>query len=363
MITARDLAARHQNLNPREVSAAFSDALVLRSGAANTHGRMHPLAEQVAEMPLAEVAEFFGKAAIARDPRLAGASNPQQIRAVGMNSSDFTTAMANGVRDVLVRRYEASADHRLICHDIAAPNFKEITLPSIDLGTGLLPVGEGGKYQTAALSNDAVKPGESGQLVTYGRLLFISRHVLLADEFDAVLSSLSEIAATQARTEARQTFELLESNPELADGEHMFHEAMQTIEEGTLTETTVGSALSKLRLQQTRQGDPTGYRASWLLVDPRLELRALRLVRESAADLQVVSSPWIEPGRWYLMADPTVAPVIGRLHLRAPRGVAPAPFRIEPTRMEAAIDGVAVKYSSDFGVMPLSRLGIVRGGE
>ncbi len=342
-------------MNAKEILAALPDALALRGGIDLTDP--HPLADSVAQMSLAQLAEEIGEHMLAADPRythVIGHSTRAAI-AAGLTSEDFGVAVAVGLQRMLVRRYESLADHLPLCAPVPVNDYKEITLPMLDLGPGLEPVGGNGELPNSAMIDAAA--GQTGKLLSYSRLLRITRQTFINDQWNAVSTALTGFSASASRLENRLIFDMLESNPQLSDGDPLFHADVQTEVAGALSDETLGQAMGLLRMQQTKTGETSGFGAKFLVVDPYQEAKALKLVQDMGANLWVIASPNIGPGRWYVMADPESAPVIGRLTMSRGR----APIRAERKKPPLQFDGVGVLVGTDVGFVIVDRIGVVRG--
>ena len=343
-------------MNPRELRAAAADAFAIRCGI--NIPTPHPMAEQVGRLPLKDLAEQFGEAS---GKPLSAAFTALKA---GLTSSDFGAAMGEGLRQMMLRQFNVMAEHRQICAPVEVSDFRTIDLDFLDIGGSLAPVGENGEI----LSQDhgaIVQNGGSAQLTSYARALHISRVVIVNDSWGILQRAFAALGGSSSRLENRMVFEALEANPTLADSEPLFHEDHKNVVSGALNAAGLGVAMALLRSQETPSGEQSGHRAAYLCVSPAEEFAARKLIHEAGLDMSVVtsvnivSSPSLDAGRWYLMADPLVAPVVARLHLPGARDV---PFRLEPTRPADGRDGLALKLTTDLGVSVVSRVGVVRGG-
>ena len=341
--------------NFKEITAAVPDALMMKSGLI-VHNA-HPLAEKVSNMPLQEIATAFGLLEIQRKPSRNPAS-PHGVFAIGLQSPDLASSLGSGLLDLMLQKYNALAEHRAICMPIEVNDFRPVELSFLDISEDLAPIGENAEipqlYQGAVFGAGAVS-----QLSSFGRVLHVSREVIVNDQWGIVAKAFSALGAGSSRLENKLVFSALEANPTLPDGESMFHDAHQNVVAGTLDGSGLAAAMALLRNQPTLTGTPAGHKGRYLVASPALEYAAIKLVHEAGLDLRVVASPNILAARWYLMADPVIAPVVGRLHLK---GAAATPFTVGMGKRDIASDGVAMKLIADHGVSILGRVGIVRGG-
>lgn len=340
-------------LSPRDTLAAMPDALMLRAGLNVRHP--HPMAEQLAaEARLADLAEVAGHLRAEKEGR--PLRDTRAALGAGLSSHDFGAGFAKGMLQLLRVRYDAMADHRPLCADLPVRDFHEQEFPRADIDVTLPRVLEDGEIQSASVM---VGAGVTARLHTFGRKLIAARKVIVNDQFELLQQTFSNLGTSAGRLENKMVFDALEANPTLEDEELLFHVDHGNIEASALDADPLGAAIGKIRNQKMPNGALSNYAARFLVVAPELELKARKLVHESGAGLDVISSAHIAAGRWYVMADPEVAPVVGRLFLRGSDG---RPLLLDPAPAKIEIDGALFKFRADLGVVVVGRVGIVRGG-
>ena len=107
-------------------------------------------------------------------------------------------------------------------------------------------------------------------------------------------------------------------------------------------------------------GQLAGLRARFLVVAPDVEFLARQFLKDSGlADVVVVAVLSNLPeGRWYLLADPMVCPVVAVLRLAG----STSRILVEPHKMPIHTDSAGVRVRCDTGAALVRRQGIVRGG-
>lgn len=277
-------------------------------------------------------------------------------------TSDFQRALVNAVQRLIVERYSASAEYHRLVRTIELANFKPVDFPALSLRMSEdddVPTSEGAEA-THRVDVVALRAGLSASVRSYMRLFGITRRLVINDQLDVVGAALSEFGIFAARREARAVFGVLTGNPTLADGRELFNATDKNVVADALGEASLGAAVAKLRRQTTIGGGETGHAPRFLLVAPEQEVAAWKLVASltagnAAAPLEVMSDPLIPNGTWFVLADPAIAPVVGFLKLRG------APTTRIDLRSPGYFDGLVQAFLHDFGVVPLGRVGAVKG--
>lgn len=332
---------------------ALQDALLIRAGLiANPHSA-HPSAEALSQgNVLCELARACAY------PLTHGRNIvPNAVLGMGIATTDFKNALAGTLRSVTTYRWDTLSRHRAFCDTRELADFKNHTFPSFDVDFPLQEVAE----LSERGFNLALKDGDGlpSRVKSFGTNFSISRETILNDDIELMSAVFANVGASAARLEAEVIYGLLESNPTLSDGELMFHADHGNIEASTLDATGLGSAMGKLRTMKTPAGVASNLDAAFLLVSPELEYSARALLANAnILTIQVIASAWIAAGHWYLMASPSVAPVIARLRLKGNR----AGVMVDPRRTKPEYDGVGLRARIDFGAVAVGRVGVVMGG-
>jgi len=347
------------NWNLREVMAAMGDAVLMKAGL--TPDSPHPMAEQLAERTLAQLAEYAGEMTIAEQGRRP--SSERAVMALGLSRADFGMMLGESFRHLASQRFSEFSDHLPLCAALPVRDFNDVEFPDVMAEQNLQLIPESGKYRSSSVVNyGAVKAG----LKTYGHVIHISRELVVSDDLQLVNNLFAQFGASAARVENRLVFEALEANPNLQDSAPLFHADLANITVDPLSSASLAKGTSLLRKQPLLRGEPANNKARFLVVSPELELTAKGLNKEQDAGLEVIASPYIKDGRWYLMADPEISPVIHRMILQPGTGsVDPkrSPVDVDPAPKDIAYDGLRMKVRADIGPAITGRIGIIRGGE
>lgn len=300
--------------------------------------------------------------------------NPGQVVELALHTtSDFPLLMANVLNKSLLPDYDlAPQTYRQIA---ARKEFKDFR-PHPFLRAGdfpnLLQVNEHGEFQSGTLSETS----ESVTAITYGRILGISRQIMVNDDLNAFQDIASNAGRRVAAFENR-TFYLLCILPAAGLGPTMsassggvavFNAAHNNITgAGVLSNTLLGSALALMMAQTSLDGIPLNTMPKILLTSPTSYVLAKTLlaaltpnvassVNPFAGELMAVADANLGTGtRFYVLADPGQLPnyVYGTLEGQSgPRTEVQPGFRI---------DGLEVKVAVDFGCGAIEFRGGVTG--
>ena len=337
------------NHTPADILAAAPDAVAMALG--EHVANPHPLAHDLAHAPLSSLA-----AACAAKAQRPGS----MVKASWHTSSDFGAALAAGVAEVINRRFRAQAEHRRFCGELAVRNFKPVELPEIDLSDELPVVGELDEFGQTYIGEPAqVRVGEvvrDLRIVAFGRLLNISRQMVINDDIGIVADMVAQMGGAIARTEAKLLYQELEINPVLADGDRVFIDGFNKLS-GALNETNLATGVAMMRKFKTRAGNDADLAAAHLVVAAELELLARKLVHECNLPIEVTATGRLPAQRWYLFSDPEQHAACAVLKLAGQKNA----VLVEPIK-HFAIEGVAIRPRADLGAVIKGRMGSIRGG-
>lgn len=336
------------NHHPADILAAGPDAIAAAFGIKNRNE--HPLAADLATAPLSRLAFAAG---LAVRPQQAHETD-RQVMARGMRSSDFVTMLAATSMTLANRRFDAVAEHRAFCAQIECRDFKPTAISTTDVDGELQLVGEAGQIVQGAV---VFGNGTEATLRTFARILRASRQLIVNDQAGILADAAAQLGTAGARTEAREVYAALESNPTLDDGELVFHADHGNLIASALDATTLGQAMAALRTMTLVGGNKADLTAAHLVVAADLELASRKLVHEAGLQITVTASARLAPGRWYLLPSPEVAPAVGVLSLK---GSAQA-ILVEPWQDDFDFDGATLRGRCDTGAVLVGRT-LIRGG-
>ncbi|MCL4759089.1 MAG: hypothetical protein KJZ96_12170 [Rhodocyclaceae bacterium] len=351
-------------MNFQDIGQALSSAIRARAGHPVAHP--HPDTEQFHDAPLSTAARAVAEVAIAHG-RMRTPASPQAVLGMGLNSADFGLALSTAMRDMIHVSYQAAAEHLSFCKSLPASSFAPQEFLGADADLTLDAVPEGSEFKAARIHVDGQR--EKATLATYGKNVSITRQTIANDDLDSLTNFFGGLGVAASRKEAQMIYTTLEGNPTLADGEAMFHADHGNIVSLAFGEAALGDAVRALRQQPTKAGNLANLRPAVLLVASDIEFAARKIVHESGMavavtaaphrPVEVVGSAWLPTGRFYLFASPDVAPAIGRLFLK---GSGDTSIIVGPGLRPENYDGQILGVRADLGVLPLGRVGVIRGG-
>lgn len=196
---------------------------------------------------------------LARDCVTATGTNTRgldRMQIVGLafthSTSDFPGLLGEAANRAVLRGYqEAEEVIDQFTRAVSVPDFKPTNLVGLGAFSDLLEVPEGGEFKYGTFSEQS----QAMRIATYGRLFSITRQAIINDDlglFDDVPRKMGQAAR---RTIGKKTFELLTSNPILADGLPLFHESRGNLLTGSAITT---ASVDAMRAAMARRKDEDG---------------------------------------------------------------------------------------------------------
>lgn len=281
--------------------------------------------------------------------------------------SDFPILLENALHKMLLAAFRVAPDRwRDFCAEGSVTDFREHrrlrrgTIANLD---DLLETGEFRQLQLPDAEREGI------QAETRGNIVGITRQTIVNDDVAAFADVIEMLGRAAARSVEAQAFDVLELNaglgPNLEDGNPVFDAAHANI--GADVGAPTQGRLEELRVLMAQQQDPSGN--DFLDLRPEVWVGPIGLgaqVRESIGaeysdesaddprlrkpnvvrDLlsTIVDTPRLAGTRWYVFADPDLAPVIEVVFLEG---------ETEPmleTEEGFDYDGVRWRVRYDFGV-------------
>lgn len=274
-------------------------------------------------------------------------------RAGEHTTSDFALTVSNAMNKVALDTYRAAESPlKTLCRQRTLPNFKDAT--SIRLG-------EMGRLEELAESGEIThtsraESGETMRLKTFARGVTVSRKLMIDDDLGLLGDMTAALGEAAAQTEADILVALLTGNPNLSDGNPVFHASRGNI--GTADGPSVASLTESRLAMRTRKGlDGATIIAAaprYVLVPATLETDAeqvLASIQPSTVDdvnpfggkLSLLVEPRLTGETWYVFADPARLAAMQYAYLSSAQGV-----QIQRTE---AWDALGMKFRAflDFG--------------
>ena len=303
--------------------------------------------------------------------RVRGLSRDEIATRALHTTSDFPAILAAVTNKTLRDAYEAAPrTFPPIARRATAADFKDMHRLQLGEAPQLEKVNEAGEFKRGSLGEGK----ESYRVETWGKVIGITRQVIINDDLDAFTRIPALFGTAAATLESDVVWGIVTANPNMADGVALFHATHKNLA-GTGTALDVAN-LGKARAQMAKQTGLDGktvlnIRPSFLVVPSSLELTAEQLIAQnlvpaksadvvpqSIRSLAVIAEPRLDPASgavpWYLFASPSAIDTIEYAYLEGQDGV-----YIE-TRMGFDVDGVEIKARLDFGAKAIDWRGLFK---
>lgn len=170
------------------------------------------------------------------------------------STSDFPGLLGDTSRAAVLRGYqEAEEQFDQFTRPVSVPDFKPTNLVGLGAFSDLLIVPEGGEYKQGTFSEQS----QAMKIATYGRLFSITRQAIINDDLGVFNDVPRKMGQAAKRTIAKAVFDLINSNPVLADGNALFSAAHGNLLTGAAIST---ASVDAMRVAMAGQKDADGHR-------------------------------------------------------------------------------------------------------
>jgi len=287
------------------------------------------------------------------------------LRSGGMHStSDFPVLLANVANKSLRMGYEAAPrTFTAFTRQVSLNDFKAASRINFGDAPSLERVNEHGEFKRGTIGETA----ESIQLASFGKVVAVSRQVIINDDLDAFTRVPTLFGRAAADLESDTVWGIIMTNPNMADAAALFNTSFGNLAaSGTaIGVTSVGVARAAMRKFTNLAGRPMNVEGRFLWCGPDTELLADQLVtavtpqqssnvNPFAGTLVKVVDPRVTGTIWGLAADPARIDTIEYAYLAGQEGV------FIETRTGFDVDGLEIKARLDFGAKAIDRRGLYR---
>lgn len=327
-----------------------------------------PAAREWRGLSLIEMARSFLEA---EGIRVRGMARDEIATRALHTTSDFPQILASVTNRTLRAAYEAAPrSYQIVARRTSVADFKNVQRLQLGEAPQLEKVNEAGEFKRGTIG----EAKESYRVETYGKVVGITRQVLINDDLDAFTRVPALFGTAAATLESDVVWGIFTANAAMADGKTLFHAGHNNLA-GTGTALDVVN-LAKARTAMSRQTGLDGktllnIRPAFLVVPSSLELAAEQLLAQNLSpgkpsdvvptnlrSLTIVSEPRLEPASgavpWYLVASPAAIDTIEYAFLEGQEGV------FMETRMGFDVDGVEIKARLDFGAKAIDWRGLYK---
>ena len=287
-------------------------------------------------------------------------------RSAGMHgTSDFSNLFANVASKRLRGAYEENpGTYRAWARRAPnAPDFKAMSVVQMGNAPDLLKINEAGEYTYGTVVDAGVTYG----VVTYGRIVAMTRQAIINDDLRAFDTLVSRFGASAARLENRLTYAQL-------TGATFDASNSQTGAPSALSVTSLGTARTMMRKMRGAQSEELNLAPAYLIVPASLEQTAYQLtssnyvpattsaINEFRAGGRTAVEPIVEPvldassaTAWYAASNSSAVDTVEYCYLDGAEGP------VVETKPGWEVDGVELKCRLDFAAKVIDNKGLHKG--
>jgi len=290
-------------------------------------------------------------------------------------TSDFAALFANVAGKRLRAAYDENAGTYTQWARRApnAPDFKNINLVQLSGAPELLQTNEHGEFKYGTMKD----AGVSYALVTFGRMVSLTRQAIVNDDLRAFERLVTAFGASSSRLENRLVYSQLTGNPTMGDGTALFHTDHRNLGTGAgsaLQLSALKAGRTAMRLQKGLQNEELNLSPNFLIVPASLEQDAYQLtssnyvpakqsdVNEFRSGGRTAVEPIIEPildgisdKEWYLASNNSQVDTVEYCYLDGAEGP------VIDSQNGFEIDGVTWKCRLDFAAKAVDHRGLYKG--
>jgi hypothetical protein len=307
--------------------------------------------------------------------RLRVATEMLQFRSGGMHTtSDFSNLFANVANKRLRAAYDENAGTYTMWARRApnAPDFKNISVVQLSGAPDLLRTNEHGEFKYGTMQD----AGETYAVVTYGRIVALSRQAIINDDLRGFDRLVSAFGNSSRRLENRTVYSQLTANAALSDAVALFHATHANLGTGAgsvLQASALAAARTAMRLQKGLQAEELNLAPNFLICPAALEQTAYQLtsanyvpakagdVNEFRSGGRTALTPIIEPlldassaTAWYLASDSGQIDTVEYCYLDGAEGP------VIESDVGFDVDGISYKCRLDFAAKAVDYRGMYK---
>jgi hypothetical protein len=283
-------------------------------------------------------------------------------------TADFPFLLANVATKTLRSAYDSTPrTFTAWARQATITDFKQVQRTQLGGAPDLQRVPESGEFTYGTIGEGR----EVYSLLTYGRIVGITRQTLINDDLDAFTRVPSAFGASAADLESDLVYSILTTNPLMGDGLALFvagHGNLGT--SAAITETSLAEAYRLFGNQRGLEGRQISIQPRYILTPPgtrSVEARknvtattpmAVAGVNAFAGRLEPIEEPRLIPAAgadpWFLVADPSRIDTVEYGYLEGNTG----PYT--ETRTGFEVDGIEIKARHDFATKAIDWRGMLR---
>jgi hypothetical protein len=306
--------------------------------------------------------------------RLRLATEMLQFRSGMHTTSDFSVLFANVANKRLRAAYDENAGTYMLWARRApnAPDFKNMSIAQLSGAPDLLQTNEHGEFKYGTMKDG----GETYGLLTYGRIVPLSRQSIINDDLRAFDRLVGAFGSSASRLENRVVYGQLTANANLSDGTALFAAGRGNLGTGApsaLQMSALSAGRTAMRLQKGLQSEELNIVPSKLIVPASLEQLAYQLtssnyvpakqtdVNEFRTGGRTSLEPIVEPildaisaTAWYLASENSQIDTVEYCYLDGAEGP------VIESDVGFDVDGISYKCRLDFAAKAVDFRGLYK---
>jgi len=295
-----------------------------------------------------------------------------QYRSGMHGTSDFAAIFANVANKRMRGAYEeAQGTYTQWARKAPnAPDFKSMNIVQMSGAPELLRTNEHGEFQYGTMKDAGMSYG----LVTYGRMISLTRQAIINDDLRTFEKMVTAFGASSSRLENRLVYSQLTGNPTMGDGKALFHADHKNLANGTgsaLQLASMKAARTAMRKQKGLQNENLNIVPNFLIVPSELEQEAYQLtssayvpakqddVNEFRTGGRTAVEPVVEPildeaseTAWYMASSNSQVDTVEFCYLDGAEGP------VIESQAGFEVDGVTWKCRLDFAAAAIDHRGL-----
>ena len=280
-------------------------------------------------------------------------------------TSDFPLILSNVINRTLRRAYEEGiSTYEQLVREVEVPDFKPIGRYQMGDVPQLEKVLENGEIQRGTFGDSA----ETYKVETWAKIVGVTRQVLVNDDMDALGRIPAGFGAAAKSLIADLVWDIINSNPVMADGVTLFHANHGNLVAGA---PAIINGLPSMRLALKQQKNSAGRFLNLMpknlivpgereteaetVVSPLIIPQQASNVNVFARSLGLISDPRLAAAPYYLAASTAQIDIIELAFLEGQgKGV------FTEQRMGFEVDGLEIKARLDVGAKAIDWRGIIK---
>lgn len=292
-----------------------------------------------------------------------------EVAKLALSTSDFPNILADVANKTLRQAYEAyPRTFPPFSRRRSAVDFKNINAVQLGEAPSLQKVNEKGEFTHGSIAESK----ETYKLATYGRIVSITRQVIINDDLSAFTRIPAGFGVAAATLESDTVWGIVTGNPNMGDGVALFHATHANLNSGgtsALALTGLGGGMATMAKQKGLDGVTVlNIQPRYVAVPVALQLTAFQLIApnivptkasDQVPDYIRALTPIAEPrldaastSAWYLFASPDQIDTIEYAYLEGQDGVS------MESRYGFDVDGVEIRARLDFGAKAIDWRGM-----